>query len=120
MKNIFILSVLFLFIVFKGFSQNYNPQLLKSYTKKELNEMDKSMLDILEYGIQNAIFYADLPNEKTVQLKEIVVSGTPNFTELELKITNENQYFQIKGTNKMLVVKSQYVLKNELINRNKN
>jgi hypothetical protein len=104
----------------KGLSQKYNLELLKSYTKKELQSMEQSTLDILDYGIQNAIYYVEIPNEKSIQLNEIEVLGAVRFTDLGLKITNENQYFRIKGSKQMLVVKSQYVLKNEMINRNKN
>lgn len=82
--------------------------------------MDQSTLDILDYGIQYAIYYADLPSDKNIQLKMIDETQTVNYTDLGLKITNENQYFRVKGSNKILVVKSLYVLKNELINRNKN
>jgi hypothetical protein len=120
MKNIFVLFIIFIFVGIKGLSQKYNPQLLKSYTKKELNNLDKSTLDILDYGIQHAIYYADLPSDKNIQLKVIDETQTINFTDLGLQITNENQYFRISGSNKMLVVKSLYVLNNELINSNKN
>jgi len=34
-----------------------------------------------------------------------------------LKIENQNQYFRIEGTDKMMVVKSNYVLKNEIENK---
>jgi hypothetical protein len=60
-----------------------------------------------------------MPSGKETQLPEIIlVHNTNKFTDLGLKILNENQYFRIKDSNNMLVVKSMYVLKNELKNKN--
>lgn len=109
----------FLSLCFISTAQKHNSDLLKSYSKSELSQLDNETIKVLEFGIQNAVYITDLPSGKETQLPEIIlVNNTNKFTDLSLKILNENQYFRIKDSNSMLVVKSMYVLKNELKNKN--
>jgi hypothetical protein len=118
MSKIFILLA-FLSFCFVSKAQKHNAELLKSYSKSELSNFDNETLKILEYGITNAVYLTAIPTGKEVNIQEIIISGNSmRFTDLGLKILNENQYFKVKGTNNMLVVKSLYVLKNELKNKN--
>ncbi len=104
-----------------SFSQKYNSELLKSYSKSEIQSFDAQTLNALEYGIENAIYFIAKPKEKQVDFPTINnPKSLTKFTELGLKITNENQYFEMKESNQLMVVKSLFVLKNELLNKNKN
>ena len=50
----------------------------------------------------------------TTDNSDIKPENNPTFDDLGLDIINSNQYFKIEGTDKMLVVKSIWVLDNEL------
>lgn len=114
----FPIIIIFLFTSFNYFGQKHSTELEKSYTKKELSSFDFQTLKILEYGIDHAIYFSELPSEKSVLLQEISIkSKTNKYTDLGLKILNENQYFKVRGTNKLMVVKSMYVLSNEFKNK---
>jgi len=118
MSRIIILFT-FLSLYFISHAQKHNEELLKSYSKTELSNFDNETIKILEYGISNAVYLTTIPLGKEIQLPEINISNNSvKFTDLGLKIMNENQYFRVKNTNNMLVVKSLYVLKNELKNKN--
>jgi hypothetical protein len=102
-----------------SFAQKYNGELLKSYSKTELSNFDNETIKILEYGITNAVYLTAIPSGKEIQLPEIILANnSAKFTDLGLKIINENQYFKVKDSNNMLVIKSLYVLSNELKNKN--
>lgn len=117
MSRIIILFT-FLSLCFVSNAQKYNNELLKSYSKSELSKLDSETLQIFEYGITNAVYLAEIPAGKEIQLPEIILVANSNkFTDLGLKILNENQYFRVKDSNSMLVVKSLFVLKNELKNK---
>lgn len=108
----------FVSLCFAFDAQKYNSDLLKSYSKLELSKFDSETIQVLEYGIENALYLVDFPTSKMEKLDEIILdNNTNNFTDLGIKILNENQYYKIKNTNSMLVVKSMYVLKNELKNK---
>ena len=118
MSRIIILFT-FLSLYFISNAQKHNEELLKSYSKTELSSFDNETIKILEYGISNAVYLTTIPLGKEIQLQEITIpNNSVKFTDLGLKIANENQYFRVKNTNNMLVVKSLYVLKNELKNKN--
>ncbi len=111
------ISILFISCVNLFFAQTWNKDLEKSYSKEELKTTTKEDLKVLEYGIKNAVYYTSNSAEKLLNLPEIELKNRPaNFTEIGIKIKNENQYFRIKGTETILVIKSMFVLKNELSN----
>ena len=122
-KKIILLFSLFL-VSQIGFSQEkeINPQLLKVYSENELNQIvqeSPEKYDLLVYAIDHAIYTADFPTEKKDNIsKEIEVPlGDYTYLDLGIKIENLNQFYRIKGTNKILVVKSFYVLNNEIITK---
>jgi len=117
MKNKLFIILLFLLTVQHAQAQNFNSTLLKSYSKQELKSYSIDELKVLEYGISNAIYFADIPEGKETDFKEVIdLNGSLNFTDYQFKISSENQYYKVKNSNKILVVKSMYVLKNELLN----
>ncbi len=121
MKTTFFITALMVVLSSLSIAQNYNNELLKSYTKSEMQSMDIETFKALEYGIEHAIYFIASPKEKQVDFPTI---NNPKlltkYTELGLKIKNENQYFVMKESNQLMVVKSLFVLKNELLNKNKN
>lgn len=111
------LFVIATFVSFQVFSQDFDNRLLKSYSSTELQSASPSKLKMLVYAIDNATYLAELPTTKGNELDgSIAVENLENisFTDLNLKIIDRNQYFKVKGTSKMLVVKSSHVLLNEL------
>ena len=131
MKKHIILSILLVFSSKMTYCQNYNQELLKSYSKRELKEIIKSNpneIQLLNYAINNACYIVDEPFAKKRKSKGDmqhntfpIYNGKLNvdldkikFTDLGLKIKNENIYLILKNYDKMLVVKSKWVLQNEL------
>jgi hypothetical protein len=120
MNKLIIVFCFFSLSVFCSFGQSFNKELLKSYTKDEISAISKEDITVIEYAIENAIYFAEIPKEKNIDFPEIESRGASlNFTDYKLKIKNENQYFRIKNSDKLLVIKSMYVLKNELQNSKK-
>ena len=120
MNKLIIVFSFFLLSVFCSFGQSFKKELLKSYTKDEISAISKDDLSVLDYALENAVYFAELPKEKKLDFPEIEGrGGSLNFTDYSLKIKNENQYFRIKNSDKLLVIKSMYVLKNELQNSKK-
>ena len=71
------------------------------------------------YAVDKACYVSDLPKGKEAKLDGAInvdISKPLNFIDLGLDIKSVNQYFKINGTDKMLVVKSEFVLNNELKN----
>ena len=115
----------FLFLIILSLTSNLNAQsykeeLLKSYTSKELNSFSMPQIEILEYAIQNACYFTSIPENKALDFPKIEVKNqTVNFTDLGLKIKEHTQYFIVKNQNKLLVVKSSYILDLEIKNKKK-
>ena len=132
MKTHIILLILLAFSSTSIYCQNYNQDLLKSYSKKELKEITKSNpneIELLNYAIDNACYVVEKPvaDKKTRATGDGRTSTLPvldgklhvdldkiKFTDLGLKIGDENIYLILTHYNKMLVVKSKWVLQNEL------
>jgi len=119
MKHFFILS-LALVMNSQAFSQEIDSRLSKKYTQQELLNMKEnspSEYNFLVYALDNACYVTDLPTGKEDALDgsiSVDLSKEFTFLDLDLQIKNSNQYLKINGTNKMLVVKSEWVLNNEL------
>jgi hypothetical protein len=117
MKKIFISTFIFC-SSYAVFSQKYSLDLEKSYSKTELKKMNSDDLVLLEYALTNGFYITTLPSKESADIKKLnVTSEIKKFTDLGLRIENQNQYFNIVGTDKMLVVKSKFVLRNELKNK---
>lgn len=101
-------------------AQEYNPSLLKRYTAQELSQMqqnDPKQFEFVNYAVTNAIYFIDYPSEKAVELTSINLNEeNATIYDLGLNITDQNQYFRINGSNKVMVVKSMWVLNHELNN----
>jgi hypothetical protein len=113
------LFLLFLALSFTTFSQEISPRLTQRFSKEALVDMQKNQPEnyaMLVYALDNAMYIAENPTEKNAQFPSITVdtSAPYDFITLGLEIKKENQYFLIQGTSKVLVVKSEWVLKNEM------
>ncbi len=132
MKKHILLFILLAFSSQIVYCQSYNQELLKSYSNKELKEIAKSNpneIELLNYAIEHACYVVEKPaTEKTVKhtvdgrsISIPVFNGKLNvdldkvkFTDLGFKIQNENIYLILTDYNKMLVIKSKWVLQNEI------
>ncbi len=103
------------------FAQNYDQRLLSSYDATSLENLelnDPQKLELITYALDNGMYFTDYMGAKGVQLIEIEVpENATSFADLGLTIKDSNQYFKVKGEEKMLVVKSFWVLNNELENK---
>jgi hypothetical protein len=103
-------------------AQTADQRLLSSYSQQELNEIktnDPRMINMLNYALDHACYITDLPSGKSADLgnsMSVDINKAVCFADLGLKIEDHNQYLPVKGTSKMLVVKSTFVLRNELKN----
>jgi len=119
MKTVLILGLTFLFMG-SVFSQKIDDRLLERYTLEELNELkknDNEKFIFLNYALNNATYIGDIPLEKNLQLEVIEMpSENATFISLGYEIENNNQFYRIQGTDKMLIVRSEIVLKHKLKN----
>tara|TARA_B100001287_G_scaffold264509_1_gene256441 strand:- start:270 stop:641 length:372 start_codon:yes stop_codon:yes gene_type:complete len=122
MKNIFSLFLLMFISVFSN-AQNADKLLLNSYSSDELQELklnDSEKYELLLYGLDHATYFAVYDKDKhgRLELEELPeLTELPSFADLKVKIESQNQYFYAPKLKKMLVVKSEWVLKNEKSNQ---
>lgn len=122
MKTTFIL-LLSILISSISFSQEFDKRLEKTYTSSQLTTMQKenpAQLNMLNYALDNALYVIDMPKEKMSEIQKPItydLKKKATFLELGLTIQKENQYFKINGLDKVLVVKSEWMLLNELNSR---
>jgi hypothetical protein len=100
------------------FSQDLDKRLLTKYTSSELTtmmEVNPEKYAMLDYALDNAIYFSEIPNEKNQNFETIQLSNdSATFIELGLEIKDQNQYFKVVGENRLLVVKSMLVLNYEM------
>jgi hypothetical protein len=117
MKNLYSLT-LFLLISLVSNAQKAEL-LLNSYSNDELKEIkshDPQKYDLLIYAIDHATYLSVFDQEKhgSLNLKELPdLTGLPFFTDLKVKIKDQNQYFYAPQLNRIVVVKSEWVLNHE-------
>ena len=110
--------LIFVFSVFSLQAQtnDIDKKLLAKYSKKELSTLKAENPDeykFAKYCIDNAFYIANSSKEKnatipngykTIKLKDVT---NTNFFELNIELKqNDHQAFTIKGTSKLLIVKS--------------
>ena len=120
MKKSIFLFLFFTFLSHISFSQKVDQRLEKKYSKNEITQIikdDPGHYHFLVYALDNACYTIDQPKGKDLsEFTEISldIKSPLNFLDLGLEIKDQNQYFIIKGTNKLLVVKSNWVINHEL------
>lgn len=125
MKNFFYVFIIVLFSS-NLFAQahEYDKRLLVKYTKNELAELEQNnpeKFKYINYCLDKAWYLAPLPKEKMknndgrigeIEIKDI---KNINFYALNLEIVKDDyQFFAIKGTEQMLVIKSEDHIKKEI------
>jgi hypothetical protein len=120
MKHFLILTISLLTCGY-SISQKVDETLSKKYSSEEmktLKKVDSKKYELINFSLQNACYVIDNPSGKnTVEFQLISVPNMNklNFQDLGLSIIeDQNQYFRIEGTNKLLVVKSTWVLNYEM------
>ena len=122
MKQILLFTI-FLALSATGIAQEFDARLTKRYSTTELADMkqnDPAKLTLLNYALDHACYIAEVPKGKENGLTGVIemnVSEPIDFIALGVEIQKTNQYLRIKGTNKVLVVKSEWVLTNEMQNK---
>ena len=121
MKKLLIITFSF-FALGSAFSQEIDQRLIKKFSTEELTTMkknDSAKYVMYVYAVDKACYVSDLPKGKEAKLDGVInadISKPLNFIDLGLDIKSVNQYYKINGTDKMLVVKSEFILNNELKN----
>ena len=117
MKYILTLSVLFCLQFLNAQKYQDQSELLKSYTIVELEEIKASCpenYNALFYALNNGLYFGNFDENKHAGLS--ILEGfdkKKNYTDYGLKIKNTNQYFYFPEINRVMVLKSYWVLKNE-------
>lgn len=95
-----------------------DKRLLERYSQAELSNLKQNNPEefkILNYALDNGMYIANYSAEKGDVFPEIDhPKKNDTYIDLNLEILEENQYFKIKGEDKMLIVKSKWLLKNEM------
>ena len=113
----FLLSVILIFCsCFHAFSQS---ALLDSYTQSELDELKQVNIadyELLSYAIENALEFGEYFDSKHSNLEHVNNDISPeivSFTDFGFKIKDQNQYYFWEDQQKIIIVKSFWVLRNE-------
>jgi len=122
MKQILLFAI-FLALSQSGIAQEIDVRLTKRYSTTELADMkqnDPEKLTMLNYALDHACYIIEVPKGKESELNGAIDMNTSekvDFIALGLDIQKTNQYLRIKGTDKVLVVKSEWVLTSEMQNK---
>jgi hypothetical protein len=120
MKKQIYCALVFLIITVSAVAQDHSKLVNKRYSKEQLatwQTENPAYYSMLLFALDNAIYVIDKPEGKDIPSFASIaydMKQPKNFIELGLEIKSENQYFSIEGTNKLLVVKSELVLKYEM------
>jgi len=116
-----LLSNLIFFLLLSSFTwsqEKIDKRLFSRYSENELASMqinNPEEFKILTYALDNGMYVANYSAAKGEVYPEIErPRNNQTFIDLNLQILDENQYFKIKGEEKMLIVKSKGLIKNEL------
>jgi hypothetical protein len=109
-------------------AQKLDEGLLSVYSEKELlslYEASPKEYNMLVYAVENGCYIAKTPTGKNEDFSSVITwlkPTPPTFLELVkefgVKIENFNQYIKMEGTDNMVVVKSTFVIENELTTKN--
>ncbi len=118
MKLLAILGFAFM-MTSSAVAQQIDARLSAAYEKAELEQMlsdNPERIKLLTYALDNGVYVANGADGKGMSFPtvEVDLNNLPSFVDLGVDIIDENQYFQIAGMNKLLVVKSNWVLNYEM------
>ena len=117
MKYILTLGVLFCLQFLNAQKNQDQSELLKSYTIEELEEIKASSpknYNALIHALDNGMYLGSFDENKHAGLPILEeFDKQKNFTDYGLKVKGSNQYFYCPEINKVMVLKSFWVLNNE-------
>jgi len=116
MKKITSVILLFLFVnLLSAQTGSFDKRLLSKFSEKELQELKTNNPDSYAYWnflVANSYSVMDLPaakaNDKEIK-GSVKIADLNNVNILDLKlfpVNNQNQYYRIEGTSKMLMILS--------------
>jgi hypothetical protein len=109
----------FLLLLFNCFYSLGQNQLLRSYTQEELDFLKKNKVsdyEILAYAVDNGLEFGEYNEVKHSNLNHVsneVSIKEASFLDFNFKIENQNQYYYWKEQDKIIMVKSYWVLNHE-------
>ena len=116
-----LLSNLIFFLLLSSITwsqEKIDKRLLIKYSVLELKSMEEKSsneLKIITYALDNGMYVANYSAEKGETFPEVDrPKKNQTYIDLNYEILELNQYFKIKGEDKLLVVKSKGVLMDEL------
>lgn len=123
-KTLALFSLLFCFFAIQAQTNSSDSKLLVKYSQKELKALKKDKpqeYEFAKYCIDNA-FYVGVSSKEKISTEpekygEVIIKDLANINFYELKIElkqSEYQAFVIKGTYKLLIVKSKDLIHQEL------
>ena len=114
-------ALIYAFLSHQSWSQTTESQLSKSYSKEEILQIKASNeLPLYEYALTHACYLIDVPQGKDVSQFPVFDLQLPQypepivFTNYSIRILDRTQYYSVKNTNKILVVKSKNILSLEM------
>jgi hypothetical protein len=118
MKKLLISALWMFALSLTSYAQQFDERLLVRFSIEQLEALKLSQpeeLKLLSYALDHALYTSNSPAEKGIELAQISYSGdNQTFLDLNLELKDENQYFKIAGSDKVLVMKSRWVLNHEL------
>ncbi len=116
--KIFYLAIFATFFPMGIYAQRADARLLNYMTDEEIAEISKENpkeLQLISYALDHGLYVANYePGKGPLPVIEVDADKLPNYLDLGLAIADQNQYFRISGRNKVLVMKSRWVLNYEL------
>lgn len=120
MKKLLFFSAFSLFSICSfGQERTYSKYLLEHFEKTELDMKSEDEIRYLEFVAQNAFVINEFPEEKSdntnrYKIIELNTGEVDDFYDLNIEmLENDFQYFKIRGSNLLLVVKSKAIVKRE-------
>jgi hypothetical protein len=114
-----LLLVAFVIASLNASAQQVDSRLSKYFSTAEIEQFAKkeNYLNVLSYAIDNGLYVIDLPKGKEIGVFKSIKydeKSPMNFLELGLRIDSDTQVFKIEGTERVLLLKSEWMLNYEL------
>ena len=110
-------KTIFSAIVFLGASLSYGQNLAKDSQKPTTEQGPAVSKEMEAYAVKNGTYIIASPKGKDLKADGEVTLAKAKLVDpaaMGIKIINRTQYFTIAGTTDLLVVKSTWVLENEM------
>jgi hypothetical protein len=114
-----LLLVAFVIASLSASAQQVDSRLSNYFSAAEIEQFAQkdNYLNVLSYALDNGLYVIDVPKGKELgELKSIKFDEKKpvNFLDLGLQIETDTQVFKIEGTERLLLLKSEWMLNYEL------